>query len=190
MALDQLIAGDTLDFLDNIPDYPPADGWTLKYRLTPLFTTPTQAPIVLTAATSGTQYSIQASPATTALWSAGRYSWGRWVEKTGARQTLEPITPFLEVVADPATTAQGYDPRTTAEIALEDAQTALASFQSTGGRVKSYSIAGRSMEFDSAGDLVELVGYWKAEVMRERATKAKRGGAPDPRRITVRMSNA
>ena len=41
MGLEKLVAGDTLDFTDTVPDYPPADGWTLKYRLIPQFSTPT-----------------------------------------------------------------------------------------------------------------------------------------------------
>ena len=48
MILQEIIAGDTLDFSVTVPDYPATDGWTLKYRLTPQFSTPTQAPIVLT----------------------------------------------------------------------------------------------------------------------------------------------
>jgi hypothetical protein len=43
------VAGDTLDMQVTVPDYPSTDGWTLKYRLTPRFSTPTQAPIDITA---------------------------------------------------------------------------------------------------------------------------------------------
>lgn len=189
MILDQIIAGDTLDFVDAVPGYPATDGWTLKYRLAPRFTSPSQTPIDLIATTyQTTDYRVQAAPATTAAWKAGVYTWARWVEKSGARQSLG--TGELQMQADPSQLAAGADLRTDAERALTDAQTALANFQATGGRVKSYAIAGRSMEFDSAGDILKLVTYWQAEVARERAARAKRDGAPDPRRITLRMSNA
>lgn len=189
MILDQLIIGDTLDFVDQVPGYPATDGWTLKYLLAARFATPTQASITLTATTyQTTDYRVQSAPATTAGWKAGTYTWTRWVEKAGARQSLG--SGEIEMAPDPATLTQGADLRTTAERALADAQAALANFQATGGRVKSYSIAGRSMEFDAAGDILKLVSYWQAEVMRERAAKAKRAGLPDPRRISIRMSNA
>src|SRR5712691_12530804 len=105
---DTVVAGDTLDFTVSVPDYPATSGWTLKYRLTPRFAAPTQAAIVLTATASGVDYSVQASPATTAAWSPGAYTWARWVEKAGARQTLSE-SGQLEVKADPALTAQGFD---------------------------------------------------------------------------------
>jgi hypothetical protein len=51
MITDELIGGDTLDFTDSVPEYPASDGWTLKYRLTPRFASPVQAPITITAST-------------------------------------------------------------------------------------------------------------------------------------------
>lgn len=189
MILEQIIVGDTIDFVDQVGAYPATDGWTLKYLLAARFTTPTQASIMLTAATyNGVDYRVQAGPATTAGWSAGVYTWTRWVEKTGARQSLG--SGELQMAPDPATLPQGTDLRTTAEAALADAQAALANFQATGGRVKRYAIAGREMEFDDAAGILRLVSYWQGEVMRERAAKAKRDGLPDPRRIQLRMSNA
>lgn len=189
MILDQLVVGDTLDFVDQVPDYPASAGWTLKYLLAARFATPTQASITLTASTyQTTDYRVQAAPATTAAWVPGVYTWTRWIEKSGARQSLG--SGEIELAPDPALLAQGADLRTEAERALADARAALANFQATGGRVKSYSIAGRSMEFDAAADILKLVNYWQAQVMRENAAKAKRDGLPDPRRIAIRMNNA
>lgn len=189
MILDQIIVGDTLDFVDQVPDYPATDGWTLKYLLAARFTTPTQASITLTATTYlTTDYRIQEAPATTVTWAPGVYTWSRWVEKSGQRQSLG--TGEIELQADPTTLPQGTDLRTQAERALADAQTALANFQATGGRVKRYAIAGREMEFDDAGAIITLVNYWQIQVTREKAAKAVRDGLPDPRRIQVRLTNA
>lgn len=189
MILDLIIAGDTLDFVDQVPDYPATDGWTLKYLLAARFTTPTQASVTLTAITyATTDYRVQAAPATTTAWVPGVYTWTRWVEKVGARQSLG--TGEIQVQADPSALPQGTDLRTQAEKALADCQTALANFQATGGRVKRYAIAGREMEFDGASDIIALVNYWQIQVTREHAAKAVRDGLPDPRRIQIRMSNA
>lgn len=189
MILDQIIAGDTLDFVDQVPEYPATEGWTLKYLLAARFTTPTQASVTLTGTTYETvDYRVQAAPATTAAWVPGIYTWARWVEKTGARQALGEGE--IEVKADPAMLAQGYDSRTQAEIALADCKAALANFNQTGGRIKAYSIAGRSMEFDTSAEIIALVNYWQIQVTRENAAKAVRDGLPDPRRIYLRMDNA
>src|SRR5262245_40456914 len=116
------VAGDTLDQLIVVPDYPSNAGWTLKYRLAARFTLPVQASIDITAATNPDgSYQLQAGPATTAGWSAGAYGWGRWVEKVGARQTLTSSQEEGEVLirANPATAVQGADTRSHARKVLE-----------------------------------------------------------------------
>lgn len=173
-----------MDFVTSVPDYPASAGYTLKFRLVPRVS---GTPIDITTTADGDDHETQVAAATTAGWTAGEYSWFSWVEKTGERWQVGNGTCTLQV--NPAT-ATAYDGRTVAEKALEDARTALANFQATGGRVKSYSIAGRSMEFDAAVDILKLVTYWQSEVMRERGAKAARDGLPDPRRISIRMSNA
>jgi hypothetical protein len=181
---DTLIVGDTLDFVTSVPSYLASAGYTLKHRLVPRVS---GAAISLTATTSGDDYRTTVLPVTTATWTAGDYTWSAWVEKASERHTVDAGTVTLE--PDPGVIA-AYDGRTQAEIALADAKTALANFQATGGRVKRYAIAGREMEFDGAGDILTLVSYWQGVVLRESAANAKREGQPDPRRITIRMSNA
>lgn len=181
---DILVVGDSLDFITSVVDYPASAGYTLKHRLVPRSS---GTAIEITASASGDDYETQVAAATTATWTAGEYSWFAWVEKAGERWQVDSGTCTLQI--NPATSS-AYDGRSVAERALEDARTALANFSATGGRVKSYSIAGRSMEFDAAADILKLVTYWQAEVMRERGAKAARDGLPDPRRISIRMSNA
>lgn len=182
---DTLIVGDSLDFVTSVTDYLASDGYTLKYRLVPRTS---GTPIDITAATYEVDgYRVQVAPATTATWTAGEYSWFSWVEKSGERWQVDSGTCTLQV--NPATST-AYDGRTTAERALEDAKTALANFSATGGRVKSYQIAGRSMEFDAAADIVKLVKFWENEVSKEQAAAAVKAGRQNPRRYFVRMSNA
>jgi hypothetical protein len=181
---DLLIVGDTLDFVTSVPDFVASAGYTLKYRLIPRIS---GTAITLTASASGDDYRVIVAPATTAGWIAGEYTWSAWVEKAGERHTVD--SGLTELKYDPAITG-AYDGRTQAQKALEDAKTALANFQATGGRVKRYAIAGREMEFDDAGGILILVNYWQIQVTRENAAKAVSQGQPDPRRIQLRMSNA
>jgi hypothetical protein len=164
---DILIAGDTLDFTDVVPDYPATAGWTLKYRLVPRFTTPVQAPITLTATASGADYVIAAAPTVTATWAAGAYSFFRWVEKAGARQTLDPAEGGqLTVKADPSAVPQGTDTRTQEEIALDAIDAVLANRATVDQ--KSYSIAGRSLERMAVSELLELRRYYAARVQKNK----------------------
>jgi hypothetical protein len=181
---DVLIAGDTLDFVTSVPAYPASAGYTLKYRLIPRFAV-TGTPIIFTAATSGTDdYRVTVAPVVTATWVAGEYTWSAWVEKADERHVVD--NGLCTLRPDPSF-ATDYDGRSMAQKALDDAKTALATFQATGGRVKSYAIGGRSMEFDSAGDILVLVSYWQIQVTRENQAAAVAKGLPDPRRILVRF---
>jgi len=190
MGLEKLVVGDTLDFTDVVVDYPATDGWTLKYRLIPKFSTPAQAPITLVATTLNvTDYRIQAAPGLTETWTPGLYSWARWVEKVGARQTLDPLTPFLELLADPSTTAQGYDPRTPARIALDAINAALATHGSQ-AHILEYTIGNRSMKFNAQADLLAMRASLAAEVWREDAASKMAQGLPNPRQIRIRTARA
>jgi hypothetical protein len=186
MNLETTIAGDTLDFTVEVPDYPASDGWTLKYRLTPRFTSPVQAPIPLeaTANADGERYDIEAGPGTTAAWEAGAYTWARWVEKAGARQTLDE-SGQLEVKADPALTAQGYDARSHARKMLDAINAAMEAF-SIG--VKQYTIGSRSMTKQDIPELLTLRDRYRAEVANEEAAAKVAAGLPNPRNVGIRFN--
>jgi hypothetical protein len=177
------IAGDTLDFLDDVPTYPPADGWTLKYRLVPRFTSPVQAPIDITASTSGTQYRVQAAASVTAGWKAGAYSWARWVEKAGPiRQSLGEGQ--FKILPDPAAAAQGLDSRSHPRKMLEQIEAALEAF-SIG--VKSYAIGSRQMTKQDIPEILTMRDRYKAEVASEDAAAQMASGQGNPRTFGVRF---
>lgn len=164
MNIEEIVAGDTLDFSVSVADYPATDGWTLKYRLTPQFTSPVQAAVTLTAVADGADYDVQASPATTALWAAGFYTWARWVEKVGARQTLDEGGQ-LEVKADPSATVQGFDSRSHARIVL-DAIEAVIQGRATKDQ-QEYTIGSRSLKLTALKDLEYLRDKYRNEVRAE-----------------------
>lgn len=176
MNLETFIAGDTLDQNVSVSDYPASDGWTLKYRLTPRFTSPTQAPITITASTNadGASYDVQASPATTAAWAAGFYTWARWVEKSGARQTLNE-SGTLEIKADPSATTQGYDSRTHARKVLDAIEAVIENRASLDQ--ENYTINGRQLSRTPLKELMRLRTVYANEVEAEyRAANNITGG--------------
>ncbi len=174
--IDILVAGDTLDFLTPLADYPQGDGWTLKHRLVPRFSTPTQSPIEISTTTfSGGAYRTQVGPSTTATWAAGDYAWHSWVEKTGARQKVD--SGLVTVQPDPSTLTQGHDGRSDAR-KVYDGLMALWVSHSTSGRAltSEYTIAGRTMKFRDSADLLKQLQYWKGQVdSEERAERIAKG---------------
>jgi hypothetical protein len=176
--------GDTFSLTTTLADYPASAGWVLTYRLLPRTA---GAAIDIVGTASGDDHLSSASAATTAAWASGEYSWVSYVTKSTQRYTVSEGS--VTLLPNPATATE-YDARSKAAKALEDAETALANFQSTGGRVKRYSIAGREMEFDNAGEILKLVSYWSIQVTRERAVSAVANGYADPRRIYLRAGRA
>jgi len=169
--IEKHVAGDTLDFNVSVPAYPASAGWTLKYSLTPRFTTPTQAVITLTAASNadGISYDVQSTPATTAAWAAGFYTWARWVEKSGARQTLDE-SGQIQIKADPATQVAGYDSRSHPRKMLDAIEASLEGRASSSQiELISYTIGSRSQSRDPKV-LSELRSKYRREVSSEAAT--------------------
>ena len=163
--VDSLIAGDTLDFTDVVADYPATAAWVLKYRLVPRFTTPTQAPVELTATTvNTTDYRVQAASTATAAWAPGAYNWFRWVEQSGQRQSLG--SGQLVVELNPAAAPQGADNRSQAQIALDAIDAVLAN-RATVDQME-YSIAGRSLKRMTIDELLKLRSHYVDEVNKER----------------------
>lgn len=197
MMPDQVYAGDTLEFTLSVADYPPSDGWSLKYRFTPRFTTPAQAPIEVVASVSGDEYSVLVGPSETAGWAPGAYNWARWVYKTGARQVLDDLQSRgqLQILPDPATAQQGSDNRTQAQKVLEDLKAAFADAavrakdSASAGLPVEYRIGDRMVKYDNLD--VAMSGLLKAirtaELDLERETDAARIARGLATRRTIRV---
>ncbi|HKQ24098.1 MAG TPA: hypothetical protein VJT81_06615 [Burkholderiales bacterium] len=186
MMNSELIAGDTLDFLDSVPEYPPADGWSLKYRLIPRFTSPPQAAIDITASTSGSDYRVQVASGVTATWPAGAYTWSRWVEKAGPiRQSLGDGQ--LTVKANLAAAAQGYDGRSQAAKAVDDIKAAMATFTASNGTIKSYSIGNRQVTYRDKAEMITDLDFWQRQLVAEQDA-AKIAAGMNPRNAGIRFS--
>ena len=162
-----------------------AGSYTLKYTLAG----PIAAPLTLTATNAGSMNSSN-SWATTLTASqsaslvAGLYSYAAQAFAPGVRVTLA-VGDFT-VLQDLVTAGGNYDPRTKAEIALADAETALATFQKSGGRLKEYTIGGRHMVNQDDASLLKIIAYWRSRVISEKTAAA---GGMD-RLILIRAGRA
>lgn len=72
----------------------------------------------------------------------------------------------------PGINADDFDPRSEAEKCLQQAEQALADYTNGKSRVKSYTIGTRSLTFNSAQELFDLVNYWRRQVYFERCQKS------------------
>ncbi|HEY5580210.1 MAG TPA: hypothetical protein VIK56_03455, partial [Rhodoferax sp.] len=115
----------------------------------------------------------------------GNYAWTAIITSGAERITVgsgqTTITP------DVTTQIAGFDPRSVAQRALEACEAAMATFNATGGKVKKYDIAGRSMEFQTIGDLMTLHSFWKAKVMGELHMQSVANGLGNPRNLFNRF---
>jgi hypothetical protein len=177
--VNELIVGDSLDFLATVDGYPAGAGWVLKYSLRG------PSSIDMTAVASGDDYHVQASSATTAAWLPGQYHWVSVVSMSGQRYTVGSGT--LVILPDLSAQVAGYDGRSLAEKSLADAEAALADLSASGKRVKEYTIGTRGAKYYTASELLVAVNYWRIKVANEGAAVAIANGLGNPRNLMVRF---
>ena len=177
--LERLILGDTLDFTTTVDGYAASAGWVLKYRLIPRVS---GTAIDITCTASGDLHRAQVDATTTANWGAGVYAWHSWVEKGTEKYSV--ASGEIKLLPNPRTATAPFDLRTDAQVALDQAKAAFAAWTPT---TKSYSIGGRSMEFNSAADILPVIRYWESEVAKEANASNLAKGLASGRRVFVRL---
>jgi hypothetical protein len=183
MNLQQLVAGDTLDFTTTVSTYPPSDGWTLVYRLVPRdsaghghhahrgWTRGGSIP----RAGRAQPLPRPGPPAST----AGRAGW-----KRPARARVSS-SGGVEILANPATVAAGYDNRGHARKVLDAIEAVLE--QRASVDQQSYSINGRHLARTPIAELLRLRSVYRAQVAGEDAGEALNAGLGGGRKIQVRL---
>lgn len=156
-----------------------SSAYTLKYVL--------RGPAVLdlTAAANGQGWTTTLSTTNSATLTPGSYTWAAIL--TSASERITVATGALAVGNDILAAAAGYDGRSVAEIALADAEAALSTFRASRGRTKKYTIGSRSMEFDSAADILVEISYWRIKVRNENSLRDIADGLGNPRNLYVRF---
>jgi hypothetical protein len=184
MQQQRLIAGDSLVFATSVPDYLPSAGYTLTYRL--VRRDAAGAAITFAAGVSGDLYSVSVTPATTAGWTAGRYTWASYVTKAGERYTVGQGELVIE--ADPALITAPYDNRSHARKVLDAIEAVLEGRASTDQQ--QVSVAGRTLTRMPITELLLLRDRYRAEAASEAASEQIRTTGINPRFIGVRFNRA
>lgn len=153
--------------------------WTLKYEIRGA------NQLTLTATAKGDGWTTTISTVNSATLTAGQYKWAATLNKSGERKTIG--AGVLQVLPDLTSISSAIDSRSVAEIALADCEKALATFTSSNGKIKSYTVGTRQTEFQSIADIMALRNFWQIRVNAERAKAAVANGKGNPRRLLVRL---
>ena len=178
----EIIVGDTLDFETEVPDYPATDSWTLKFRLVPRGTG-TAIAITCATAADGVSYRAQVALATTAAWTAGEYTWNSWVEKSGARYTVE--SGQVTLLPDPGITTAPFDNRSHARKVLAAIEAVIEGRASQDQQ--EYTIGDRSLKRMPIADLLKFRAQYAAFVNNEDAADKLANGERPKNRLMVRF---
>lgn len=156
-----LRAGDTANWLLNLPYHPAGQGWSVQYDLVNA-----THKITLTSAAEGDQHRITEAAAITAGYTPGKYLWQKRVKKGAEAYTLGTGT--IEILPDLAAVVT-LDTRSHAQKTLEALE---AWIENRNPGVAEYEIAGRRMKYISIAELLKLRDQYRREV---RGTSGKSG---------------
>lgn len=176
---ESVTAGDLVTWLIALPDYP-ASTWTLSYRLIN-----SAGKIDITAGASGDSHLVSVAAATSAGWTAGTYTWTKFVTSGLQRHTL--ASGSIIVGRNLAAEAAGYDTRSHAKKMLDAIEAALISM-SSGERlaVVEAELATRRLKYDLQG-LMKLRDMYRAAVNAELAAERINQGLQPRNKLLVRL---
>lgn len=141
-----------------------------NYTLTYVFAGASAAPVSITATANGLGWRTAFDSAKAAQMLPGLYWWQAVLTAPGVR--LVPAEGELVVEKDLAAVTGTFDGRTVYENGLAACETALATFSQSGGRIKSYEIAGRRMEFADTSEIKELADWFRARIEAEKMERS------------------
>lgn len=180
----ELIAGDSINYAAAVTGYSPADGWSLRYRLTPR--DPASPAIDIAATDAGSGWLVQVGPSTTDAWAPGAYTWASWVQRTGERYSIAQGQ--LTIKPDPAALVSGTDTRSPATIVLAQLEATYAAYIASGNFVVGeYEIAGRRMKYRKVEELLAALAAARRQVASERVAARVAAGLPARARFVTRM---
>lgn len=169
----QIVAGDSVDWVRSIPDYPANDGWTLHYVLL----SQGKAPITIDSTASGSDHHVILPATTTTGWSSAEYRWTAFVTKGSERKTL--TSGLVTIAPDPTQADVSFDPRTDNQKILAGITAVLAG-ELTNPLAK-YKIGGREgreVERHSRMELLKLQTIYKQRVAVENGQAPFVGSIP------------
>lgn len=176
----KLRAGETLQFVKSLSDYPATSNWNINYS----FRGQSSTKIDFSSTASGKDHSVNIAFATTAAWLPGIYS-GVGVVTDGT--TAKVIwTGQLEILPNLAAMDGGIDTRTPNRIALDNVRAALAGRASS--TVMKSEVEGTTLERISHGDLIKLESYLAVKVRNEEIADLQAARKPTGRTIYAQFT--
>jgi hypothetical protein len=170
------VAGDTVKWKKTFADYKASDGWVLSYALR-------GAGIVnLTAIASGDEHLVAITPATSAGYKKGTYSFGSYVTKGTDRYTVG--SGYIEVKENLATATSFTDRLLTLQADVD----AVNAFLGKNYSFASYAIGGRSLNKYSITELYTLRGRLQSELQNLKDAEKIRRGKGTSKLIRVRFN--
>jgi hypothetical protein len=176
----QLHAGDalTLRYIDS--DFPRSDGFTARL----VFIGPEAVESVDGAEDPSDEdaFLFSLTSGETATWTPGRHKWALLVEDAASPPSRHTErTGYIEILEDPAEAAAG-DQRSHAAQMVERLEELLTSKRD----VLSFSVFGRSYQFESQSQIYRALDYWRRRVEQEQ--EAERRAAGKASRNTIWMN--
>lgn len=155
------MAGDTVEWTKSLGDYPPSEGWTLKYSFRG------QSSLDVTASVVASQYSVAITPAQSVTLEPGAYTLAGYVEGSGTYAGKQYEVYRRALIVEPSVEdAMPTELQTQAEKNLAAIEAVLA------GRItsdiESYQVAGRQVTKIPVAELLKLRNVFAAQVRRER----------------------
>jgi len=171
-------AGDSVSWYKSLPDYSPADGWSLAYR----FKANGHDDIPVAATTSGTDFLVSISATVSATFSASDWYWYARVTKGSEVHVVQQGR--TEVSANPDTSTA--DPRSLTKRTLDAIQAAILGAASKDEL--SMSVDGLALSYRSLDELSRLEVRYQARYNRELGAERQARGLRDGSVINTRFT--
>lgn len=166
--------------IDLVTDYP-SSAYSLSYVFRKEIT---GERIAISTTGSATQYLVEVASTVTADYEAGTYHWVAYITRTSDSARIE--VDYGTITVQPNRSTDSSDPRSFAQIALDNIETYLK--DPTNLAAASYSIAGRSLSRWNRDDLLREREVLKGEVVRERRAEQIKKGLGTNATIRVRFT--
>lgn len=177
---DHIVAGDTVAWLRELPEYPASDGWSLEY-----YFRGQAGSFQVTATAEGDAHRVEVAPGTSAGWAPGTYVWQAFATKTGARHRVDSGELVVEI--DFTQVSGAYDPRSHAEKMVEAIE-ALMERRATTDQ-QSYKLPdGRELQRLGLADLNAWHKRYRQIVANEKRSKRLKDGGQLTGMIQVRFT--
>jgi len=186
---DQITQGDYIQWKRSLGDFPASDSWILSYN----FVTDGDQQSTSGQA-DGDDHLLTLTTGESAVFTVARYRFQAHVEKGAERYTLngQGSLPYVagefDVLQDFATATTGFDFRTPAKQAFDDLEAAIIAHVASKATIGTYSIAERSVSFNSLDELISMRDRYRDIVRREEEAERLKQGKSHSGVIKVEMS--